>query len=133
VVMLGQFGFFAAAIRLRDTSELSTGSRLGLPECISATAQTIATHARANPNGLCGTGRRGRRRPRLAVSRCRSSECPELNPENVWQFMRDKWLSNRILTSYDDLLDHCCNAWNKLTDQPWTIMSIRISDWPYRS
>jgi len=25
------------------------------------------------------------------------SKCPELNPvENVWQFMRDNWLSNRI-------------------------------------
>ena len=29
---------------------------------------------------------------------------PELNPvENVWQFMRDNWLSNRVFTSYDDL------------------------------
>src|SRR5262245_6325108 len=29
-------------------------------------------------------------------------KCPELNPvENVWQFMRDNWLSNRIFKSYD--------------------------------
>ena len=29
---------------------------------------------------------------------------PELNPvENVWQFMRDNWLSNRVFKSYDDL------------------------------
>src|SRR5262249_43845759 len=36
-------------------------------------------------------------------------KCPELNPvENVWQFMRDNWLSNRIFKSYDDLVDHCC-------------------------
>src|SRR6516225_6374489 len=42
-------------------------------------------------------------------------KCPELNPvENVWQFMRDNWLSNRIFKSYDDLVDHCCQAWNKL-------------------
>ena len=28
---------------------------------------------------------------------------PELNPvENVWQFMRDNWLSNRIFKSYED-------------------------------
>lgn len=27
-------------------------------------------------------------------------KCPELNPvENVWQFMRDNWLSNRIFSS----------------------------------
>ena len=31
-------------------------------------------------------------------------KCPELNPvENVWQFLRDNWLSNRIFKSYDDL------------------------------
>ena len=42
-------------------------------------------------------------------------KCPELNPvENVWQFLRDNWLSNRIFKSYDDLVDHCCVAWNKL-------------------
>jgi hypothetical protein len=61
------------------------------------------------------------------------SKSPELNPvENVWQFMRDNWLSNRIFKSYDDLVDHCCIAWNKLTDQPWRIMSIGLRDWAHR-
>ena len=61
------------------------------------------------------------------------SKCPELNPvENIWQFMRENWLSNRIFTSYNDLLDHCCAAWNKLADQPWHIMTIGLRDWPYR-
>jgi transposase len=33
-------------------------------------------------------------------------KCPELNPvENVWQFMRENWLSNRVFQSYDDLVD----------------------------
>jgi len=42
------------------------------------------------------------------------AKCPELNPvENVWQFMRDNWLPNRIFKSYDDILDHCCFAWNR--------------------
>ncbi len=50
---------------------------------------------------------------------------PELNPvENIWQFMRDNWLSNRIFKSYNDILDHCCFAWSQLIDQPWNIMSI---------
>ena len=32
---------------------------------------------------------------------------PELNPvENVWQFLCDNWLSNRIFSSYSDILDH---------------------------
>lgn len=40
-------------------------------------------------------------------------KCPELNPvENIWQFMRDNWLSNRIFTSHDNIIDICCEAWN---------------------
>lgn len=31
--------------------------------------------------------------------------------------------------SYDDLVDHCCEAWNKLVDQPWRIMSIGLREW----
>ena len=57
-------------------------------------------------------------------------KCPELNPvENVWQFMRENWLSNRIFKSYDEIVDHCCYAWNKLTEQPWRIMTIGLRDW----
>ena len=65
---------------------------------------------------------------RLAVPRnitimALPAKCPELNPqENVWQFMRDNWLSNRVFTSYDNIVDHCAEAWNKLVAQPWTIM-----------
>ena len=57
---------------------------------------------------------------------------PELNPvENLWQFMRDNWLGNRILQSYDDILDHCCKAWNRLIAQPWRIMSIGLRTWAH--
>jgi hypothetical protein len=43
----------------------------------------------------------------------------QLNPiENIWQFMRDNWLSNRVFLSYDDIVDHCCEAWIKLVNQP---------------
>jgi hypothetical protein len=60
--------------------------------------------------------------------------CPELNPvENVWQFMRDNWLSNRIFKSYDDIVDHCCFAWNNLVSQPWRIMSIGMRQWAHGS
>ena len=32
---------------------------------------------------------------------------PELNPlENLWQFLRDNRLSNRVFESYDDILEH---------------------------
>jgi hypothetical protein len=34
---------------------------------------------------------------------------PELNgQENIWQFMRQNWLSNRVFKSFDDIVDHCC-------------------------
>ena len=59
-------------------------------------------------------------------------KCPELNVmENVWQFMRDNWLSNRVFQTYDDIVDHCCHAWNRLVDQPWRIMSIGLRDWAH--
>jgi len=61
------------------------------------------------------------------------AKCPELNPqENIWQFVRDNWLSNRVFAGYEDIVDHCCAAWTKLTDQPWLIMSIGMRDWAYR-
>ena len=59
-------------------------------------------------------------------------KCPVLNPvENLWQFMRDNWLSNRVFSSYANIVDHCCYAWNKLVAQPWTIMSIGFREWAY--
>ena len=58
------------------------------------------------------------------------AKCPELNPqENVWQFLRDNWLSNRVFTSYDNIVDHCCFAWNRLVEQPWIITSIGQREW----
>lgn len=61
-------------------------------------------------------------------------KCPELNPvENVWQFMRGNWLSNRIFSSYDNIVDHCCFAWNRLVDQPWRIMTLGLRSWAHRS
>ena len=45
--------------------------------------------------------------------------------KNIWQFMRQKWLSNRIFKSFDDIVDHCCT----LIDQPWKIMSIAHREW----
>ena len=59
---------------------------------------------------------------------------PELNPvENVWQYIRDNWLSNRIFQSYDDIVALCCEAWNKLIDRPWKIISIGMREWAHRS
>ena len=60
------------------------------------------------------------------------SKSPELNPvENVWQFMRQNWLSNRVVKSYADIVEHCCFAWNRLINEPWRIMSLGLRDWAY--
>ncbi len=35
-------------------------------------------------------------------------KCPELNAmENIWQFMRENWLSNRVFRDHDEIVDHC--------------------------
>ena len=54
-------------------------------------------------------------------------KCPALNPvENVRQFLRDTWLSNTIFTSCDDIVEHCCRAWNNLVKQPSRIATIGL-------
>jgi hypothetical protein len=42
-------------------------------------------------------------------------------------------LSNGIFKSYDQIVDHCCDAWNKLIDQPRKIMSIGLRKWAHES
>jgi DDE superfamily endonuclease len=59
-------------------------------------------------------------------------KCPELNAaENVWQYLRQNWLSNLVFRSDDSTVDHCCYGWNRLIDQPWTNMSIGLRDWAH--
>ena len=53
------------------------------------------------------------------------SRAPELNPvENIWQYLRANWLSNRVFETFDHIIEAICEAWNKLTAQPETIASI---------
>ena len=46
--------------------------------------------------------------------------------ENIWQFMRDNWLSNTVFTSHQNIATHCCEAWNNLIDEPGKIMSLGL-------
>jgi transposase len=58
------------------------------------------------------------------------SRAPELNPvENIWQFLRANWLSNRVFETYDAIIDAACDAWRRLVDQPETITSIGMRKW----
>ena len=57
---------------------------------------------------------------------------PELNPvENVWQYLRQNWLSNRVFDTYEAVIDAACEVWNKLLAQPDTITSIGLRDWAH--
>ncbi len=60
------------------------------------------------------------------------SRSPELNPvENIWQYIRANWLSNRVFEDYDAIVDAGCDAWNRLVDQPETIKSIGMRKWAH--
>lgn len=60
------------------------------------------------------------------------SRSPELNPvENIWQFLRQNFLSNRVFETYEAIIDAACDAWNKLTALPQTITSIGLRDWAH--
>ncbi len=71
-------------------------------------------------------------------------KCPEPNPvENIWQYMRDNWLSNRIFkytppryaafnpSSSPRFRLSSCYAWNTLVDRPWKIVSIGLRQWAH--
>jgi hypothetical protein len=60
------------------------------------------------------------------------SRAPELNPvENVWQYLRGNWLSNRVFDTYDDIIDAACEAWQRLIAQPETITTIGMRAWAH--
>jgi hypothetical protein len=60
------------------------------------------------------------------------SRSPELNPvENVWQYLRANFLSNRVFESYEAILDAGCDAWNQLIDRPDVITSIGMRKWAH--
>jgi transposase len=53
---------------------------------------------------------------------------PELNPvERVWLHLRDRWLSHRLLSGYDGIVEACCDAWNALT--PERLRSLTNYPW----
>ena len=55
---------------------------------------------------------------------------PELNSmENVWEYMRQNWLSHRVWDGYDAVVEACCDAWNKLMRMPEQIASITERSW----
>ena len=61
------------------------------------------------------------------------SRSPELNPvENIWQYLRANWLSNRVFEDYDAIIDAGCDAWNRLIERPEVIKSIGMRKWAHK-
>jgi len=55
---------------------------------------------------------------------------PELNPvENIWEYLRQNYLSNRTFATYETIVDACCDAWNKLIAAPERIRSIATREY----
>jgi transposase len=53
---------------------------------------------------------------------------PELNPvERVWLYLREHFLSHRVLDGYDAIVTACCQAWNALT--PERLRSLTHQPW----
>ena len=54
----------------------------------------------------------------------------ELNPvEQVWQWLKQHYLSNRCFKNYNEIVEACCEAWNKFSEQPDLIKSIGTRKW----
>lgn len=61
------------------------------------------------------------------------SRSPELNPvENIWQYLRQNWLSNRVFEDYEAILDAGCEAGRHLIMQPDVIKSIGMRKWAHK-
>jgi hypothetical protein len=55
---------------------------------------------------------------------------PELNPtENIWQYLRQTYLSNRVFRDYDDVVEASSSARNRPTVEKNRIASIATRNW----
>ena len=55
---------------------------------------------------------------------------PELNPiEQVWSWMRQHCLSNRVFNGYEDIVEQVSTAWNTFIEVPSRIKQMCSRDW----
>ena len=59
---------------------------------------------------------------------------PELNPvERVWLYLRERFLSHRVLDGYAALLEAACRAWNALAAEQGRLASLTAYPYLLRS
>ena len=55
---------------------------------------------------------------------------PEFNPvENVWQYLRQNWLSLQVWEVYPAIVEACCQAWTRFLAQPDIVRSVTTRAW----
>jgi transposase len=55
---------------------------------------------------------------------------PELNSiEQVWSWMRQHCLANRVFTNYEDIVDSVCKAWNTFTESAERVTKMCSREW----
>jgi hypothetical protein len=58
------------------------------------------------------------------------SASPQLNPvERIWLYLRERYLSHRMLNDYDVVLDATCRAWNRLLNEKGRLTTLTA--YPY--
>jgi transposase len=59
---------------------------------------------------------------------------PELNPvERVWLYLRERFLSHRVLDDYTAVLDAACDAWKALVAETGRLASLTAYPYLLRS
>ena len=55
---------------------------------------------------------------------------PEFDPvERVWLYLRERFLSLRLLDDTEAIIDVCCQAWNALAAEPDRLGSLCAYPW----
>ena len=55
---------------------------------------------------------------------------PELNPvERVWLYLRERFLSLRVLDDTEAIIDACCQAWIDLIAEPDRMRTLCAYPW----
>ena len=64
------------------------------------------------------------------VQAFRSYYSPELNPvERVWLYLRERFLSLRVLDDTEAIIDACCQAWIDLIAEPDRMRTLCAYPW----
>ena len=75
-------------------------------------------------------GSKDLRRPDNVILLPLPAYSPELNPvERIWLYLKERYLSHRLLDDYEAIVDAACAAWNRLTAEVGRITSLCNYPW----